>query len=188
MYESCGSASYGAWSCEHQCELLHKRGYTHMSCKDFCHILGRRPYTYTRACNTLSNEPISTIEGSRSSVQGIPQHVTLFDWPSRQYSKASSEATAVIELPIGKYAFGEVADSCVVLLRPAFLQANDVWTGFCNSNLAANFSEALVAEGRNVLETPAVQRQDSYACGLLWRSHGEKCPEELFDVCFEVLV
>lgn len=63
----------------------------------------------------------------------------------------------MIELPIGKYAFGEFADSCVVLLRPTFLQANDVWTGFGNSNLAANFSEALVAESRNEFETPAIQ-------------------------------
>jgi hypothetical protein len=128
-----------------------------MSCEDLCHILRRRPYTYTRACNALSDEPISTIEGSRSSVQGISQHVALLNWPSRQYSKASSEAAAMIKLPIGKYAFGEVADSCVVLLRPAFLQANDVRTGFGSSNLAANFSEALVAESRNEFETPAIQ-------------------------------
>lgn len=128
-----------------------------MSCEDFCHILGRRPYAYTCACDALSDEPISTIEGSRSPVQGISQHVALLNWPSRQYSKASSEAAAMIELPIGKYAFGEFADSCVVLLRPTFLQANDVWTGFGNSNLAANFSEALVAESRNEFETPAIQ-------------------------------
>jgi hypothetical protein len=78
----------------------------------------------------------------------------------------------MVELSIRKYRLGQFANGIVVLLCPALLEANNVWSRISGGDLAANLSQALIAEGSNVLEAPAIQRQDPQAGRFLVWNHG----------------
>lgn len=69
----------------------------------------------------------------------------------------------------------------VVLLRPALLQADDIWLLTCGGDLNTDFCEALVAQLGDELEAPAVEGKKSNLGRWLdsLRSHGGRVPGEL---------
>tara|TARA_R110002003_G_scaffold63_15_gene5930 strand:- start:41819 stop:42199 length:381 start_codon:yes stop_codon:yes gene_type:complete len=85
----------------------------------------------------------------------------------------------MVELPVRKEVPCLLAYYIIVLLRPALLQTNNVWSGVCGGDLVSNFFEALAAKLGYELEPPAIERQDSQIGGRLFRSHCEVCDREL---------
>jgi hypothetical protein len=72
----------------------------------------------------------------------------------------------VVEFSIWQEVYRLLSYRIVVLLRPALLQADNVWPGVRSGDLVSDFCEALVAQLRYELEAPAIERQDS---DLRWR-------------------
>lgn len=56
--------------------------YTDVRGEDLCYVLGSWSYAYARTGDALADEPISTVESCRASVQRIAHHVALFNRPS----------------------------------------------------------------------------------------------------------
>jgi hypothetical protein len=77
----------------------------------------------------------------------------------------------VVELAIGEKVARLLSYDIVILLRPALLQTNNVWPGVRSGDLVANLLETLVAELRDELETPAIQREDPDVRRWLVGSH-----------------
>jgi hypothetical protein len=106
--------------------------------------------------NAFSNVPITPKESSGSSIQRIPHHTALFYGPFRQYCKSPAEYAAVIEFTVWEDMLCLLAYSIEVLLRPAFLESDNVWRRVGRSDFRAYLGEALSAVGGEVFETPAI--------------------------------
>ena len=64
----------------------------------------------------------------------------------------------MIELSIWQEVYRLLSYGIVVLLRPALLQADNVWPGVRSGDLIPDFCEALIAELRYELQAPAIER------------------------------
>jgi hypothetical protein len=96
-------------------------------------------------CDSLSHKPISPKERCGTPVERIPKHMGLLDWPFGQNSKTSPEDAAEVEFAIRKYMLGLLSDAIIVLLRPAFLQANNLWDGTLYGKPSSNLSQPFLA-------------------------------------------
>lgn len=146
-----------------------------MCTEDLGDIALRRAYPDARTGNALPYKPVPAVEGSRPPVQRVAHHVALLNRPSRQDDEPAAEDAAVVELAMGEDVPRLLPYGLVVLLRPALLQPDNVWLWLGRRDLVADFREALVAELRDELEAPAIERQDPQLRGRLaavWR-HGE---------------
>jgi hypothetical protein len=53
-----------------------------MCAEHFDYVPPRRTHSYPGACDAFAYEPVSTIEGGRTAVEGVTVHVTLLYRPS----------------------------------------------------------------------------------------------------------
>lgn len=132
---------------------------------------------YPRASHAFPNEPISTEEGSGPAVQRIADHACFLNGPSRDDDQAATENATVVELAVLQaWLFAErIADGLVVLLGPAFLQANDVrgWRG--GGELVADFRETLMAKLGEEFQAPAIEADDADLLGSIVGELGVHC-------------
>ena len=97
-----------------------------MCTKDFGYISLARSYSYFCAGNTFANIPIAAEESCWAAIKRVFYHVTFFYWPSRENGEPATKAAAMIEFAIREEVICQFADGEVVLLSPAFLQADNV--------------------------------------------------------------
>lgn len=130
-----------------------------MSVEDFNNILP--PWSKTNLCtrDAFAHVPISSPKSGRTSIKRILEHSTLLNRPVTQDGQASSESAAMIKFAIGKDLTSMVTNSLIILLSEAFLQSHDVRCRHSVCDSVTNLIESLVALGRNVAKTPAVQGQ-----------------------------
>jgi len=112
------------------------------------------------ACNTFTYEPVAAEKSCWAAVERIPHHRAFDDGKGGQDGETAAEDAGVVKFGVGEDVFGEAADSEVVFLGPAFLETDDMgsWNG--GRDAVADFEEALVAEGGEVFEAPAVEGED----------------------------
>jgi len=112
------------------------------------------------ACHTFAYEPVTSEESCWAAIERIAHHGAFDDGEGGQDGETAAEDARVVEFGVGEDIFGEAADSEVVFLGPAFLEADDVgsWNGY--GDAVADFEEALVAECGQVFEAPAVESKD----------------------------
>jgi hypothetical protein len=53
-----------------------------MSSKDLSDVPPTRPNSNARTSDSLSNEPVPAVKGSRPPVERVAHHIALLDWPS----------------------------------------------------------------------------------------------------------
>jgi hypothetical protein len=139
---------------DHSLSLPVVRSY--MGAEHFRNILTTRTYPYPRTCNTFPHKPIPAIECGRSSIQRIAHHIALFERPSGQDHQTSAKYAAVVELSIRQEMFRLLPYDVIILLRPTFLQTDNVWSGVRGGDLVANFFQSLIAKFGDKLEAPAI--------------------------------
>lgn len=133
-------------------------GERYMCAEDLRYISSSRSHAYPCTCNSLSYEPVSSVEGRWSTVEWVAQHAALLNGPSGQNDESAAEDTAPVELSMRKEMSCLLSYSIVVFLGPALLEADNVWRGVGGRNLIPDLSEAFIAERRDVLQTPAIER------------------------------
>jgi len=131
---------------------------THMSVEDFNDLLRAGAIADLGTGDTFANIPIASEEGGWAAIQRIPEHGTLLNWPPRQNGEAAAKCAAVVELAIGQDEACLAPDAAVVLLRPAFLQCDDMWLRIRDGELSSDLAEPLPPQLGDVLEAPAVER------------------------------
>jgi hypothetical protein len=133
----------------------------------FNNILPASAKSHLRTSNALPNIPIPPPKRRRVPIQGILEHGALFNRPAGQDGEPAAKRAAVIELAVGQDLAGAPADGAVVVLDPAFLEADDVRDGDLEGDLAADLVEARGAEGGDVEEAPAVEGEEVDGCRAL---------------------
>lgn len=85
------------------------------------------PFTYLDlcACHPLPNIPVASEKGSRPSIECVPHHPTVFNWPFRQDCQSASEDAAVVEFTMWEDVIRLLPYGIEVLLSPAFLEGYD---------------------------------------------------------------
>lgn len=131
-----------------------------MCAKDFHYFLQSSPVSESRTCNSFAYIPVPSVEGSGTSVEGVPVHATLFNGPFCKDYEPTAEDAAVIEFAIREDGVGMRADGLVVSLAPAFLEGYYVGRGVCNGDTPADFIKSFGAKGGDIFEAPAVERED----------------------------
>lgn len=98
------------------------------------------------ACNTFAYEPVPAKESRWAAVEGIAHHGAFDDGEGGQDGETAAEDAGVVELGVGEDIIGEAADSEVVFLGPAFLEADNVGSWNCCGDAVAYCIEALSTE------------------------------------------
>jgi hypothetical protein len=122
-----------------------------------------------RARDALADVPISPKEGRRPPVEGVAHHRALDDGPAREDGEAAAEDAAVVELCVREHVARLARDRLEILLRPAFLQADDVRRRARGGEDGADAREASMAVVGDVFEAPAVEADGADGVG-----HGVK--------------
>lgn len=136
-----------------------------MCAEDFGNVSPRRAHTYPRVGYALAYIPVTAVKSRGPPIERVGRHAALLDRPSRQNDESTTEDAAMVELAIGQKMTCPVPYGIVVSLRPALLQPHNVWRLLGRGDLVPNLVQALVAELGDVLQAPAIERENAQRRG-----------------------